>query len=63
MTDTISGASFLADFYAVSAYMDYMEYAGMCITLLLAYFSDADVDNTHKSAKNKAILSECVIYS
>jgi hypothetical protein len=28
-----------------SASLDYMKYAGMCITLLIAYSSDADVDN------------------
>jgi hypothetical protein len=38
-----------------------MEYAGMCITLLIAYSSEADVDNAYKSAKNKAILSESFI--
>jgi hypothetical protein len=48
MRDTISFASFLADFYRLSssASLDYMEYAAMCITLLKAYPSnDAEVDN------------------
>jgi hypothetical protein len=47
MMETISVASFLADFYLLpmSACLDYMENAGMCITLPIAYSSDADVDN------------------
>jgi hypothetical protein len=47
MMNTTSVASFLADFYALStsASLDYIEYAGMCITLQKAYSSDADVDN------------------
>jgi hypothetical protein len=47
MTDTESIASFLADFYAfsTSASLEYVENAGMCIKLLKAYSSDADVDN------------------
>jgi hypothetical protein len=45
MPDSVSIASFLADFYALStsASLDYMEYAGMWITLRKAYSSDADV--------------------
>jgi hypothetical protein len=53
MTDTISVASFLADFYALStsASLDYMEYPGMYeyITLLTAYSNDADVYITRKN--------------
>jgi hypothetical protein len=47
MTETISVGSFLADIYALSmsASLDYVEYAGMCFTLLKAYSSDAEVDN------------------
>jgi hypothetical protein len=48
MTDTASIASFLPDFYVLStpASLEYVENAGMCVTLLLAYSCDADVDNT-----------------
>jgi hypothetical protein len=47
MTDTASIPSFLADFYALStsASLEYIENAGICATLLIAYSSDADVDN------------------
>jgi hypothetical protein len=47
MMDTKSIASFLVDFnvLSTSASQDYMEYAGMCITLLKAYSSYADTDN------------------
>jgi hypothetical protein len=45
VTDTKSIASFLADFYALSmsASLEYLEYAGMLILLLIA--SDANADN------------------
>jgi hypothetical protein len=48
MTDTIGAALFLADFCALSTFasLEYMEYAGMLFTLLIAYSSDASVDNT-----------------
>jgi hypothetical protein len=56
VTDTISVASFLADFYTLSksASQDYMEYVGMWITLLIAYSSDADVEN----AKNLSNIKQ-----
>jgi hypothetical protein len=39
MTDTISIASFLADFYALStsALLEYIEYAGMLLMLFQQY--------------------------
>jgi hypothetical protein len=57
VTDTIRIASFLVDFYVLStsALLEYIEYAGMLLPLLIAYFSDADTDNTSKLAKNEAI--------
>jgi hypothetical protein len=47
MTDTLGVASFLADFYVLSMFatLEYVEYAGMLLTLLVAYSSDADVYN------------------
>jgi hypothetical protein len=47
VTDTISIASFLADFHALSmsASLEYIEFAGMLLLLLIAYSSDADADN------------------
>jgi hypothetical protein len=47
-TDTKSVASVLADFYALStsASLEYVEKAGVCVTLLRnAYSSYADVNN------------------
>jgi hypothetical protein len=64
VTDTISIASFLADFYVLStsASLEYIEYAGMLLPLLIAYSSDADTDSALKSAKNEAILIVSVTY-
>jgi hypothetical protein len=47
MTDTIDVASFLADFYVVYKFssLEYMECAGILITLLITYSSDANLDN------------------
>jgi hypothetical protein len=47
VTNTISIASFLADFFrlSMSAWLEYIEYAGMLLPLLIAYSSDADADN------------------
>jgi hypothetical protein len=45
--DTISIASFLADFYTLSmlSLLEYIEYVGMLLPLINAYFSNADADN------------------
>jgi hypothetical protein len=37
-----------------------MEYDGMLLTLLIAYSSDANVDNTYKSAINEETLRASV---
>jgi hypothetical protein len=44
VTDILSIASFLADFYALStpASLGYIEYAGMLLPLLIAYSNDAE---------------------
>jgi hypothetical protein len=40
-------ASFVVDFYALptSASLEYIEYAGMLLPILIAYSRDADTDN------------------
>jgi hypothetical protein len=47
MTDTTVVASFLADFYVLYKFasLEYLECAGILITLLITYFSDANLDN------------------
>jgi hypothetical protein len=47
MTDTIDVASFLADFYVLYKFasLEYVECAGILITLLITYSSDANLDN------------------
>jgi hypothetical protein len=47
MTDTTDVASFLADFYVLYKFMtlEYVECAGILITLLITYSSDANLDN------------------
>jgi hypothetical protein len=47
MTDTNGVASFLEDFYVLSRFasLEYMEYARMLLTLLIAYSCDANVDS------------------
>jgi hypothetical protein len=47
MTDTIHVASFLADFYVLYKFasLEYVECAGILITLLITYSSDANLDN------------------
>jgi hypothetical protein len=39
--------------YLSYASLEYVENAIVCFTLLIAYSSDADVDNAKKSAKNE----------
>jgi hypothetical protein len=51
MTDnTVDAASLLADFYELYRIvsLEHMEYAGMLLTLLIAYSSDSNIDNTLK---------------
>jgi hypothetical protein len=47
MTDTIDVASFLADFYVLYkfALLEYVECAGILITLLITYSSDTNLDS------------------
>jgi hypothetical protein len=47
MTDTTDVASFLADFYVLYnfALLEYVKCAGILITLLITYSSDANLDN------------------
>jgi hypothetical protein len=47
MTDTIGVASFFADFYVgyKFASLEYVECAGILITLRITYSSDANLDN------------------
>jgi hypothetical protein len=47
MTDTIDVASLLADFYVLYKFasLEYVECAGILITLLITYSSDANLDN------------------
>jgi hypothetical protein len=46
MTDTLDVASFLADFYVYKfASLEYVECAGILITLLITYSSDTNLDN------------------
>jgi hypothetical protein len=46
-TDTIDVASFLADFYVLYKFasLEYVEYTGILITLLITYSSDTNLDN------------------
>jgi hypothetical protein len=46
MTDTIDVASFMADFYVLYKFasLEYVECAGILITLLITYSSDANLD-------------------
>jgi hypothetical protein len=47
VTDTINVASFLADFYVLYKFasLEYVECAGILITLLITYSCDANLDN------------------
>jgi hypothetical protein len=47
MTDTIDVASFMADFYVLYKFasLEYVECAGILITLPITYSSDANLDN------------------
>jgi hypothetical protein len=47
MTDAIDVASFLADFFVLYKFasVEYVECAGILITLLITYSSDANLDN------------------
>jgi hypothetical protein len=47
MTDTIEVASYSADFYVLYKFAspEYVECAGILITLLITYSSDANLDN------------------
>jgi hypothetical protein len=47
MTDTTGVASFLADFYVLYKFasLEYVECAGILITPLITYSSDANLDN------------------
>jgi hypothetical protein len=51
MTDTIGVASFLADFHVLSRFasLEYVEYAGVLLTLIIAYYSDTNVYITRKN--------------
>jgi hypothetical protein len=53
MTDTIDVASFLADFYVLYKFasLECGECAGILITLLITYSSDANLDSKYKSGK------------
>jgi hypothetical protein len=46
-TDTIDDASFLADFYVLCKFasLEYVECAGILITLLITYSTDANLGN------------------
>jgi hypothetical protein len=47
MTETIDVASFLADFYLVYKFasLEYVECAGILSTLIITYYSDANLDS------------------
>jgi hypothetical protein len=47
MTDTTGVASFLVDFYVLYKFasLEYVECAGILITILVTYSSDANLDN------------------
>jgi hypothetical protein len=53
MTDTTGVASFLVDFYVLYKFasLEYVECAGILITILITYSSDANLNNKYKSAK------------
>jgi hypothetical protein len=58
MTDTIDVASFLVDFYVLYKFasLEYVECAGILITLLITYSSDANLDTSKNPQNMKKLI-------